>query len=552
MLNDRSYSSFTPPNLDDTPKGPGYELPEAPPPPIQLPPIAPIIKTESAIAGNSAEDYFNDMVTTPSDETPLTHGALERRRLPPHHLSHGLNSSRRTRSHSSTKELVRLLVSHEDRDSREALSLLRRTSERLEQETLRANEAERRVQEANDRWRLVNQARLQAQADMTRVNEELRLYKIQLEAAQSQITRANDMISQTDRERAQAEDEAAKARRAAKRYETELLIKQAREEGRRIGRREGFEEARYRSETYRGQAPAPEMNYPPYEDEYENDTYAEDVPVPVPHEYDLEDPVRARPPPAFPRSQQTAPRRRSLVDRIRSRVGGVDRNVEINHDAPDIAPVVVDDAPRRARALASPFPAQDIAPATRIEPELEMPQPDFNPDPADVPPISINNAPRSPMHAPVEYPPDGYIPRVDADGSIRLPPPHELAAPPSPGEYTSPLPAANTLPETEPVRRERSIQEFAQPSRTSRHRSRHAGSIDSSDTSNLSIISPPKHSKLAREPDLSAIPEASPRHSNRGSMNEYVMSPRRSEANGVIPPMAAPVRPGFGYLMNKA
>lgn len=541
-------STFTRTNLDDTPKGTDYDLPEVPPPPT-------VINTESAFAGHSNEESYNSMPTTPSDETPTTtQGALERRRVSSHGRSHGLSSSHRTRSGSGTKELVRLLLSNGDRESREAISLLRRTSERLEQEAQRANEAERRVQEANDRWKLVNQARLQAQADMARATEELRLYKIQLDAAQSQVTRANDLISQTDKERALAEDEAAKARRTAKRYEMELLIKQAKEEGRRMGRREGYEEARFRAVEYRGQ----DRKYPQYEDGYDEDTYIEDMPVPVPYEDELDDPTRTH-----PIRPESAPRpRRSLLNRLRGRNGGMDRNVEVNSGAPDIAPVVVDDVP--LRSLVSPVPAaQDVGPVTRIQPGMGMPQPDFDSDPAEVPPISMSNAPRTPLHAPVEYPPEGYIPRVDADGSIRLPPPHELGqAPPSPGEYASPLPSAAPLPPGEQMRREPVARDYAEPSRGSRHRHRYTGSIDSSDTSNLSIISPPKHSKLVKEPVLSAIPEASPRHSNRGSVNGgYPMSPRGSAGGGAYMLMSprqgsamgdGPVRPDVvGFLLLK-
>lgn len=528
-------------NLDDTPRIVDYGLPDVPPPPPH------VIKTDTGFAGNSAEDYFNSIMT-PTDDTPTTQGALERRRYDTHGLT---SSSRPTRSRSSTKELMRLLLSREEgRDSRQALSLLRGVSERLEQETNRANEAERRVQEANDRWRLVNQARLQAQADMARVNEELRLYKMQLDAAQSQITRANDMISQTDKERAQAEDDAAKARRQAKRYEMELLIKQAKEEGRRIGRREGYEEARFRTETYRGRDRR--EDYPPYEDGFDEETYAEDMTVPVPYEDEYDDP---RPPPEAAHREEPPRRRRSLINRLRRRPGDIDRNVEVNPGAPDIGPIVVDES--NLQNLASPRPPQDIAPVTRhqhqpIEPEFAMPVPEYDPDPADVHPLVVSNAPRSPAHTHVEYPPEGYIPRVDSDGAIRLPPPHELShAPPSPADYASPLPPATTLPQVEQVR-ESSARDLGTPHRSSRRHHRHAGSVDSSDTSALSIISPPTKSRLAKEPVLSAIPEASPRHSNRGSMNGFPLSPRAG-GSGFAPSASGDggVRPdmvGFRFM----
>ena len=62
----------------------------------------PTIKTsESRMPGTTAEDYFNDLATTPSDETPTTTQAVLERRRMPHHLHSLGTSSRRTRSRSS-------------------------------------------------------------------------------------------------------------------------------------------------------------------------------------------------------------------------------------------------------------------------------------------------------------------------------------------------------------------------------------------------------------------------------------------------------------------
>lgn len=153
-----------------------------------------------------------------------------------------LSPTKRSKDRGSTRDLVRLLIA--ERDSKDALRALNKTTDRLQEETLRANDLEKRLAEANEKWKLVNQSRLSAQSEATRLNEELRLYKLQLEAAQQQITRANEMIAQSDKERAVAEENAEKATRVANKLKEEQLIRNAREDGRRQGREEGRREGK--------------------------------------------------------------------------------------------------------------------------------------------------------------------------------------------------------------------------------------------------------------------------------------------------------------------
>ncbi len=120
-----------------------------------------------------------------------------------------LSPTKRSKDRGSTRDLVRLLIA--ERDSKDALRALNKTTDRLQEETLRANDAEKRLAESNEKWKLVNQARLSAQSEATKLSEELRLYKLQLDAAQQQISRANEMITQSDKERAIAEENAEKA-----------------------------------------------------------------------------------------------------------------------------------------------------------------------------------------------------------------------------------------------------------------------------------------------------------------------------------------------------
>lgn len=462
----------------------------------------------------------------------------------------------------------------EHRDSKDALTVLNKTAERLELETQRANEAERKLQEANDRWRSINQSRLQAQNEASRLNEELRLYKLQLEAAQSQIARANDMITQTDREKSLAEDEAAKAKRLAKKYEMETLIQKAREEGKRLGREQGIREGReqgYHSaydEAYfqaRDETHDRYVNdrngYDGYEDQYypDEDGYGDEaaapptsatvetaMPIPQPQRR----PMQAMPPPQQFRPSE--PRRMRMPDpepsptrshgtgilsRIRSRrrsgPGDVAPQIEVNDNAPDVA-TIVNNGP--GLSVATPFP-EAVEPQTGAA--MYMPEPDYDPDPSTVRPISMMGAPRSPSHQRVDIPPDGYIPLERADGSIGLPPPHELQpAMMTPRTSNSPLPGPSTLPmdSMDPVipHREPIARDYGngQPRRNRRHRYQGsiADSVASTNVSDLSILSPP-NARNSMAPRLSAIPEASPSSMNQGDMSFGI--PRPSSRNSM-------------------
>ncbi|TDL20049.1 hypothetical protein BD410DRAFT_873014 [Rickenella mellea] len=320
------------------------------------------------------------------------------------------STTRRHRDHNNsgaTRELVRFLAA-EGLNSKEALRVLGRTSDRLDYETRRANETEQRLRETQERWRAVNQARIAAQQEAGRLNEELRLHKTQLETAQAQIARANDMIAVSDREKLRAEEAAEKAKEQARRLQEERVAHRARGEGRKIGRDEGWMQGR-------------EAGYNEAEDLVSPDSY--DQP-----------PTSARP------------------------NGSVSGDVEVNVNAPDVAPIM-HSAP--LQTVATPLPQSEISQAMYqprapsrssragsilqqqlLQQQLQqngngggegMPEPNFNPDPRTVRPISVRNSSPTLTHPHVEVPPDGWIPSADADGTIGLPPPHELSqAIPSP------------------------------------------------------------------------------------------------------------------------
>lgn len=182
---------------------------------------------------------------------------------------------------------------------------------------------------------------------------------------------------------------------------------------------------------------------------------------------------------------------------------------------------------------------------------MRMPSPNFNPDPSEVHPISMSNKPRSPVHPPINVPPEGYIPRQDEDGRIRIPPPHEHITH-SPFASNSPLPEVENLPQYitgHQTPRELHVRDFApqpapglsssRPRRKHRYQKSVAESVDSTSTSKLSIISPPKREPPAMQPRLSAIPEYDGRFASPGgtmrheegfpSSPHHMRSPRHTD-----------------------
>ena len=107
--------------------------------------------------------------------------------------------------------------------------------ERLDSETKRAQEAERRALELADRFRAVNEARVQAQTDLVRANEELRLWKTQYDNAQNELRKGQQMLRDVESQRDDAEASAAEARSVARKIREKHLVLLAREEGRKQG-----------------------------------------------------------------------------------------------------------------------------------------------------------------------------------------------------------------------------------------------------------------------------------------------------------------------------
>ncbi|KAJ7039181.1 hypothetical protein C8F04DRAFT_320682 [Mycena alexandri] len=149
--------------------------------------------------------------------------------------------SHRSKNRTSVRELAAVILL-EQQEHHETVA---RLTEKLRRVTMRAEEAESKVEEVTARLKSVNEARLVAVREAARANESLGLYKFQLETAQNEIHRAQSVFNIVEKERYHAELAGAKSRTTARKLSEQHKIHLAREEGRRLGMQEGIEAGRH-------------------------------------------------------------------------------------------------------------------------------------------------------------------------------------------------------------------------------------------------------------------------------------------------------------------
>jgi hypothetical protein len=312
--------------------------------------------------------------------------------------SGGSGSTRRTSSRHkerpdstyvglSSRDLARMLVEEEIRTSH-FTKLAQTLSSQLSQQKQRADDAERRATNSAVRLKEETEARIRAEQAMKRKAEELKLYQVQLKKAQGEIFRAQDALAEVEKMRDEAEHAAAKARSIARKLREQRLVDIAREEGRRVGLREGLA---------RGQ----EIDYPDRGYAYlEGGAAVEEVD---------DDDYYSR----TTRSRNSPPPRTTAATAPPSAYGG---------GGGGRAPGITD--PPEERVLNH----MTVTTPVRIpSPEPSQPVPVPTPEPA-IPSRSpsVVNLGNRPTHKQVPVPPDSWIPVSGGDG-IRLPPPHEFS-----------------------------------------------------------------------------------------------------------------------------
>jgi hypothetical protein len=312
--------------------------------------------------------------------------------------SGGSGSSRRTSSRHkeradstyaglSSRDLARMLVEEEIRTSHFS-KWAQTLSSQLSQQKQRADDAERRASNAAVRLKEETEVRVRAEHALKQKTEELKLYQVQLKKAQGEIYRAQDALKVVENMRDEAEHAAAKARSIARKLREQRLVDIAREEGRRVGLREGLargQEIEY-SDRYLEGGPA-------IEEVDDDDYYSRTT-----------------------RSRHSPPRATVTTAPPSTQGGGGGGR----------APGITD--PPEERVL---NPMTVTTPVRILSPQSSQNQLQSGPvhtmEPAIPPrPASAASVGTRPTQRQVNVPPDSWIPVSDENG-IRLPSPHEFS-----------------------------------------------------------------------------------------------------------------------------
>ncbi|KAI0261769.1 hypothetical protein BC834DRAFT_428415 [Gloeopeniophorella convolvens] len=384
------------------------------------------------------------------------------------------NSDRGTQSkYSSSSRVLAHVLARKERDSKQMQQLLKLTFTKLDEESQRATDAERRAAECLVRARTAMDARAQADADAAAARAELAMYKMQLEQAQREIFRAQELLDGLEARRHDAEEEAARSRSVARKLQEERAVEAAREQGKQLGYQEGVrrgvllgrQEAENELRTRRREDELRSRSRPrglqdalfseaspnPRQQSSSDRSSPVDVPRGAPEAGNgrrrTPDVAPMAPAPSVP--TLTTPFRSPSPDQPTYANPTIRRRMHtpepFRHEQPEPRYESPPQSHSRHRSHSRsrpymPAPAPELAhsrPYTPNEdstPSIIQPIP-IPASPADTFPLRAPPNPPHVRHTPVQIPPDNWIPHAqDAAGdgqlSIYLPPPHELAEPP--------------------------------------------------------------------------------------------------------------------------
>ncbi|TFK90870.1 hypothetical protein K466DRAFT_516387 [Polyporus arcularius HHB13444] len=394
------------------------------------------------------------------------------------------------------RDFFKYLV-EEGNEVKKLRKVLRAALERLDGETRRAQEAERRALELAQRFKIVNEARVTTQQELDRVHAELRMYQVQLDNAQREIHRGSDLLKDIEAQRDTAEASAARARSIARRLKEQQLMMQAREEG----RKEGYQEGLRRGYQQAGGSGIEDFGVPPAGVAPLGGLVGETSGASRLGDFGRTDPLDDM---SMFNLSTPLPSTMPLASSFGAALGaGAPAGVE-QYDG------------LGAGAQGSRFRENIGSPSTLQSAPLDSGSQAGNGWRGDqedeiryLRPTLVHNAPASPQHSDYSVPPDGYIPSVGAGGGISLPPPHELHPQPS----MSTIPPSSASFTNEP-------RSATVPAVTSRDYAYAAGrrgsprslaeSLPSTTISQFDLVSSPKTATRGlreRSSGLSAIPE---------------------------------------------
>ncbi|KAJ7026253.1 hypothetical protein C8F04DRAFT_119159, partial [Mycena alexandri] len=314
-------------------------------------------------------------------------------------------------------------------------NLLLVATERLGQETNRANALDARCAEVLAHLRTIVEDRDQLRRSLAKVQEELGLYKLQLDVAQNEIFRAQKIVDGVDKARVEAEEQAAKDRTLARQLVSERAVWVAREEGRNEGFKEGLREGRrWAHEASRKRATRTRARTPT--EEYTDGVYQEEVD----DEPETYEPSRHSSPSS--RRHWSSPTRsvHSTLPDAASYASTLPIHAIAQPDASDEPsnrsnPPSNRTSPPSSESHQPPRPpssAQHTERSPSARSSRPLPRaPERLPEPIDIRTDRRTFRAPSPTmsHRSIALPPDGFIPTLGADSFITLPPPHELSRP---------------------------------------------------------------------------------------------------------------------------
>ncbi|EPQ57607.1 hypothetical protein GLOTRDRAFT_127964 [Gloeophyllum trabeum ATCC 11539] len=161
----------------------------------------------------------------------------------------------RERDHDDANSIITLVLAEEEKSTHRLKTMLRSTTDRLEHELRRADQAEARAQAAERRAgaalgkvALADAARVQAEADASHAKDEKARVQLLLEVAQRDLQRAQEANRKMEEQKREAERAAEKAEEKARRYQ--MLLREAETDGkekdasRQVAATRGFNDGR--------------------------------------------------------------------------------------------------------------------------------------------------------------------------------------------------------------------------------------------------------------------------------------------------------------------
>ncbi|TCD70026.1 hypothetical protein EIP91_005278 [Steccherinum ochraceum] len=315
------------------------------------------------------------------------------------------------------REMVRLLA-NEEAEAKSMRKYLRAALDRLDGETRRAQEAERRALEIAERFRMVNEARQTAQNELTRVTEELKLWRNQFENAQKEIMRARDIFKDLEDQRNSAESDATKYRSLARKLNEERMVNKAREEGRREGFEEGLRRGmeQGRAEVYSTRRPRDEVLIE------DDDDVLEEEQEPM---QDRGNGRRAPPEDAGSVMSESIPPL-DIPTRVPLNNLPFRNGTQFHENFTPGSTAGMSLAPVPEPSQPPPEPLRMVRPPSVSHNRA---------------PSIVHNRPPSVGHPDIAVPPDNWIPPMSNDNTIPIPPPHEfITRTGSPYSDNQPLP----------------------------------------------------------------------------------------------------------------